>query len=57
MKKISNFRLWVNNLFYDNKLETDAWKVDNKCNTLFEYFNRYKWWLKREFKRQQENSR
>ena len=57
MKKASNFRLWVNNLFHDNKLETDAWKIEDKYDTLSEYFNQYKWWLKREFKYQQEKNK
>jgi hypothetical protein len=51
MNKVSNFRTWVNELYYENCKEREAFK--EPCFKSEDYFNKYKWWLKREFQHQQ----
>ena len=50
MKKETAFRLWLNQVWFEHK--TEILDVTRKpCDyDLAEYFNKYKWWLKREFK-------
>jgi hypothetical protein len=50
MKKASEFRLWVNELYQRNCIERDGYKMP--CLEVKEYFNQYKYWLKREFQYQ-----
>jgi len=49
------FRLWLQNLWMQNKDEN----ADLGLNTmsLDQYFHKYKWWLKREYKFQQKLSK
>jgi hypothetical protein len=52
MKK-SNFRLWVENIWRENCRECSAWSdIELPLDV---YFNRYKWWLKREYRHQLNN--
>lgn len=48
MKQPSRFRTWVNNVWIENCEECQEWKETPP--TLKTYWNKYKWWLKREFK-------
>jgi hypothetical protein len=50
MKKTTPFRLWVNNLWFENRDEYDTFSQQGY--SLEEYFNRYKYWLKREYQYQ-----
>lgn len=50
MKKLSDFRLWVQNIWYENCQEHFAWREPGF--TLQEYFQQYKWWLRREYRYQ-----
>tara|TARA_B110000503_G_scaffold141270_1_gene234255 strand:- start:1126 stop:1344 length:219 start_codon:yes stop_codon:yes gene_type:complete len=52
MLKQTKFRLWVNNMYYDNQDELIGWSVhiNDEDTTIKRYFNKYKWWLKREYK-------
>jgi hypothetical protein len=45
------FRMWVNNLYFQNCEEHLTYKEPGY--TLSEYWNKYKWWLRREFRHQQ----
>lgn len=50
MKEMTSFRLWVRNIWLDNTEEQLAYK--ELPYTMQEYWSRYKWWLRREFKHQ-----
>ena len=50
MKNWSAFRAWVHQLWVDNCEEHDLFKMLKYSEK--EYFQKYKWWLKREFKHQ-----
>jgi hypothetical protein len=51
MKKSIEFRTWVENIWRENCQERYDWNEDQQ--TLHQYFARYKYWLKREFRYQQ----
>jgi len=51
MKPVSNFRIWVTNIYYDNCSENLS--HSESVYTLSEYFQRFKYWLKREYRYQQ----
>jgi len=46
--KNSNFRTWLEELWRDNCDENDGWGQPRL--TLQEYFGKYKWWLRREYR-------
>jgi len=52
MQKTTKFRLWLNKLWQEHRSEVYA--ITNKPvdYDINDYFNKYKWWLKREFKHQ-----
>jgi len=50
-----SFRNWLTNLYFENKEERFYW--GNKALSLEEYFNQYKWWLRREYRFQQRNKK
>lgn len=52
--KQSQFREWVRNIWLDNCDEHDMFR-EPKLN-MSEYFQKYKYWLKREFQYQQKGS-
>lgn len=50
MNPASAFRLWVQNLWFEN---TEEHRLHNELPyTMQEYWQRYKWWLKREYQYQ-----
>ena len=51
MSKLTPFRLWVQNIWFENKQEHDEFGLDPY--TQEEYFQKYKYWLKREYRYQQ----
>ena len=51
MKK-SNFRVWCQNLWMANVDERKEMRFDHI--SMAEYFKRYKYWLKREYKYQRD---
>lgn len=55
MKK-GEFRRWVTELWYENCKEREAWGDSKGCENSTEYFLKYKYWLKREFKHQNEKN-
>ena len=51
-KKSSAFRMWVTELWFQNKEER---LLHSEASIkMEEYFQRYKYWLKREYKHQQK---
>jgi hypothetical protein len=53
--KQSLFRAWLQNIWLANADERKSFGFDPI--TLSEYFRRYKWWLKREYKFQRKSSK
>ena len=53
--KNSPFRTWLQNIWMANADERSNMGFDRI--TLEEYFKRYKYWLKREYKHQQKQSK
>lgn len=53
--KVTPFRLWCQNLWMANAEERSQMGFDRI--DMSEYFRRYKFWLKREFKHQQAESK
>jgi hypothetical protein len=47
------FRAWLQDLWYENCEERMSW--GSKRLSLSEYFQQYKWWLRREYRFQQRN--
>jgi hypothetical protein len=50
---MKSFRNWLEDLWRENCDEHDSWSQPRY--TLEEYFSRYKWWLRREYRFQQRN--
>ena len=48
------FRMWVNNLYFQNCEEHLTYRENNY--TIGEYWNKYKWWLRREYRFQQRKN-
>lgn len=49
--KVTNFRIWLHELWMQNCDEHDDYRQPRF--TQAEYFQQYKYWLKREYKHQQ----
>jgi hypothetical protein len=49
----SEFRNWLKNMYLENCKEREEWN-SIPYESLSEYFNFYKYWLKREFKNQRQ---
>jgi hypothetical protein len=49
----SEFRTWLKNMYLENCKEREEWN-SIPYESLSEYFNFYKYWLKREFKNQRQ---
>ena len=47
--KDSAFRNWVNNIWFEHKREVLSFTGKPCDYDVQQYFNKYKWWLKREF--------
>ena len=45
----SAFRLWCQRMWYEHCAEVEGWTGCSPAYLSGEYFNTYKWWLKREF--------
>ena len=55
MKRASEFRLWVQEMWYRHKEECEAYRDSAKSPA--EYWAQYKWWLKREFRFQTKDTK
>lgn len=45
-----SFRHWLQELYYQNCTELESYHLNSY--TLKEYYSRYKWWLRREYRHQ-----
>lgn len=46
-----SFRRWVQEMYYENQEELLGWsEIIPTEYSLSVYFNRYKWWLRREYR-------
>lgn len=50
---MKSFRLWVDDVWRENCEERLTYNQDP--TTIKEYWNAYKWWLKREYRHQRKN--
>jgi hypothetical protein len=48
MSKESSFRKWLQDMYYENCNEHEMFNLERY--TLSEYFQKYKWWLRREYR-------
>jgi hypothetical protein len=48
--KHSNFRDWIKNIWNEHCEECSAWRETPLSEK--DYFSRYKWWLRREYRHQ-----
>jgi len=53
MKSDSKFRAWIKRIWIENTEERLTF--NEKSYTIKEYWDRYKYWLKREYRYQQKN--
>lgn len=44
------FRQWVQDIWFEHCEEVEAWERRAPTYGPREYFNKYKWWLRREYK-------
>lgn len=51
-----NFRNWLQEKYFEHKDECSHWNTI-PASSVKEYFNKYKWWLKREYKFQLTNNK
>jgi hypothetical protein len=51
---MKSFRLWVHKIWIENKEEHLTFNEDPY--TMKQYWNNYKWWLKREYRHQQRRN-
>ena len=56
MNKTSAFRLWCQEKWFEHCDEIESWTGNRVQYLSAEYFSKYKYWLKREFKLQQRNN-
>jgi hypothetical protein len=52
--KTFNFRSWVQAKWYEHLAELESYGLEKPKYDLAHYFNKYKYWLKREYKFQAE---
>jgi hypothetical protein len=48
MAQTSDFRRWIEEIWRENCEERNTWREEQQ--SIAEYFARYKWWLRREFR-------
>lgn len=48
---MKDFRHWCQDKWYEHREELEAYRQPVNYNTQ-DYFNKYRWWLKREYKYQ-----
>ena len=51
--KVSPFRLWCNEKWYEYCEELNNYRLPKELSNSGQYFNKYKYWLKREYKHSQ----
>ena len=53
MGNAMKFRIWCREMWFQHMDECLAWEGHEPTATPQEYFNKYKYWLKREYRHQQ----
>ena len=48
------FDAWLRFMWEQHCEEVEAWEGRPPCYSAREYFNKYKWWLKREYRHQSQ---
>ena len=56
-QKITSFRVWLNRKWVDYQDELFEVGQTPDCQTPSEYFRRYRWWLKTQFKLEKNDGR
>ena len=54
-KKVSSFRSWLQLKWIEHLDEYDNWNLPKPKYSSTNYFQTYKWWLKREYRHQQKS--
>lgn len=49
-----SFRQWLQDKWYEHLDELDSWNMKTPNYNLAQYFDRYRWWLKREYRHYQK---
>ena len=44
------FARWLQEMWAEHCDEVEAWEHTAPCYTARDYFNKYKWWLRREYR-------
>jgi len=52
---MSSFRLWLQKIWVQHKEETLNWTGHMPEYEMAYYVNKYRWWLRREYRHQQEH--
>lgn len=47
------FRQWLHHQWFDHCAEFEGWFKRTPDYTMQDYFNRYRWWLKQQYRKQQ----
>jgi hypothetical protein len=55
MIRTKSFREWLQEKWYEHVDELEAWNLPINYNLCY-YFNRYRWWLKREYRHYQKSN-
>lgn len=50
MSHTRTFRQWLQEKWYEHLDELDSWNMKTPDYDLRQYFDRYRWWLKREYR-------
>lgn len=50
MSHTRTFRQWLQEKWYEHLDELDSWNMKAPDYNLRQYFDRYRWWLKREYR-------
>ena len=52
--KQTGFRAWLMEMWYSHLDELDAWSLPKPDYTSSVYFQRFRWWLRAEYRRQNQ---
>ena len=52
--KNKSFRVWLQDMWYTHLDELDSWNMPRPDYTSTAYFQRFRWWLRAEYRRQQQ---
>ena len=52
--KQSSFRQWLTEKWFEHRTEVDAWTGAQPQYGVQEYFQKYKWWLRKEYSQRKQ---